>query len=526
MIGADEDSIGEAPEEWLSRLHPDDAARVRAKIAAHLEGRTPRFEDEHRLRHRDGTCRWFLSRGFAVRAADGKAYRMAGAQTETTDRRSYDALTGLPNRALFVERVAEALDRASRRRALVLRRALHRPRPLQGRERRPRPRRRRPPPHRGRAPAGGLGAARRHRGPPGRRRVRGAGRAHGGGGGRDRRGRAHPARDDAARADGPGRGAAGGQHRHRPQPLRLRGRGGAAARRRRRDVPGQGGRPRALGGLRPGDARPRWPRASSCRTTCAGPRAAASSASTTTPWWTCHSRRARRVRGLAALAGPDHPRGRPVDGRGGGLDRAHRRRGCCARPASRPRAWNARADRPPVDGQRVGGRRAVPAARARAGDAGPAGGVGAAAAASLLLEVTEETILSRTEGMDSTFAGLEALGVGVSSTASAPATAPLAALRRYPLHAVKLDGPMVASLDGPGRGHQPGAGDRAHGGRARPARGRPRRGVARAGRTRSATPAAPSARARSSPRRSTPNPREALLAGARSWRSPVSRRAG
>ena len=115
MVGADDESVADAPDEWFSRLHPEDAARVRAKLDAHLEGRTTRFEDEHRLLHRDGTYRWFLSRGFAARNPDGKPYRMAGAQTDTTDRRSYDALTGLANRALFIERVTEALGRASRR---------------------------------------------------------------------------------------------------------------------------------------------------------------------------------------------------------------------------------------------------------------------------------------------------------------------------------------------------------------------------------------------------------------------------
>jgi len=114
MVGGDEDKVTDTPEEWFSRLHPEDASRVRAKLDAHLGGRTPRFEDEHRLLHHDGSYRWFLSRGFAARTVDGSPYRMAGAQTDTTDRRSYDALTGLPNRALFVERVGEALERATR----------------------------------------------------------------------------------------------------------------------------------------------------------------------------------------------------------------------------------------------------------------------------------------------------------------------------------------------------------------------------------------------------------------------------
>jgi len=69
-------------------------------------------------------------------------------------------------------------------------------------------------------------------------------------------------------------------------------------------------------------------------------------------------------------------------------------------------------------------------------------------AKSLLLEVTEETLLSRHEGMDSTFAGLEALGVGVVLDRFGSGEGALAALRRHPLHAVSLDASMVASLEG------------------------------------------------------------------------------
>jgi diguanylate cyclase (GGDEF)-like protein len=84
-------------------------------MADHREGRTPLFEDEHRMRHKDGVYRWVLSRGFAVRDASGRPYRMAGAQTDVTDRRAYDPLTGLANRALFVERAGYAAARARRR---------------------------------------------------------------------------------------------------------------------------------------------------------------------------------------------------------------------------------------------------------------------------------------------------------------------------------------------------------------------------------------------------------------------------
>ena len=115
MLGYTEDEIADSPEEWFSRVHPDDLERVRAKLDAHTTGRTPRFEDEHRVRHKDGSYLWVMSRGFAVLDAAGKAYRIAGAQTDVTDRRAYDPLTGLPNRALFLERLGYALARANRR---------------------------------------------------------------------------------------------------------------------------------------------------------------------------------------------------------------------------------------------------------------------------------------------------------------------------------------------------------------------------------------------------------------------------
>jgi len=115
ILGLEDADVGDSPAEWLGRVHPDDQARVRTKLADHREGRAPLFEDEHRVKHKDGVYRWVLSRGFAVRDAAGRAYRMAGAQTDVTDRRAYDSLTGLPNRALFLERVGYASARARRR---------------------------------------------------------------------------------------------------------------------------------------------------------------------------------------------------------------------------------------------------------------------------------------------------------------------------------------------------------------------------------------------------------------------------
>ena len=101
MLGFQENEIEDRLEEWLGRLRNTDRDRVREEIAAHERGLTTHFESEHRLLHKDGSFRWMLSRGLAVHDATGKALRMAGSQTDITERKVSDPLTGLPNRLLF-----------------------------------------------------------------------------------------------------------------------------------------------------------------------------------------------------------------------------------------------------------------------------------------------------------------------------------------------------------------------------------------------------------------------------------------
>jgi diguanylate cyclase (GGDEF)-like protein/PAS domain S-box-containing protein len=124
MLGYDETEIGQSPEEWLSRVHPDDVVLLRTAIQRHLRGETPHLESEHRMRCRDGEYRWMLSRGLAVRDAGGTPVRFAGSQTDVTERKLaverlmhdafHDALTGLPNRALFMDRLERAMEQQRR----------------------------------------------------------------------------------------------------------------------------------------------------------------------------------------------------------------------------------------------------------------------------------------------------------------------------------------------------------------------------------------------------------------------------
>jgi diguanylate cyclase (GGDEF)-like protein/PAS domain S-box-containing protein len=119
MIGLAVTDRIDRPEEWLRRVHADDVGPLQEALNAHLAGTTDLFQHEHRIRHTDGSYRQFLCRGVAARGAGQRAARIAGSLTDTTDQaiaeeqlRSAgfrDPLTGLCNRAVFVERLGRRL---------------------------------------------------------------------------------------------------------------------------------------------------------------------------------------------------------------------------------------------------------------------------------------------------------------------------------------------------------------------------------------------------------------------------------
>jgi diguanylate cyclase (GGDEF)-like protein/PAS domain S-box-containing protein len=119
MLGWHENEISNTPEEWFNRIHDADRKRVKEEIAAHRDGSTPHFESEHRMLHKDGTFRWMLNRGLAVFDDSGKTLRMAGSQTDITERKVSDPLTGLPNRLLFIDRLGRLIKHAKRRKDIL-----------------------------------------------------------------------------------------------------------------------------------------------------------------------------------------------------------------------------------------------------------------------------------------------------------------------------------------------------------------------------------------------------------------------
>jgi len=124
LLGYEEDEVGQGIDEWFNRMHPEEVDQTTAEIHQHLIRRTSNFENEHRLRHKDGTFRWFLVRGTAVWDRAGRATRMAGSLTDITRRKmaearlvydaTHDSLTGLLNRGHIMELLAAEVQGARR----------------------------------------------------------------------------------------------------------------------------------------------------------------------------------------------------------------------------------------------------------------------------------------------------------------------------------------------------------------------------------------------------------------------------
>jgi diguanylate cyclase (GGDEF)-like protein len=120
MIGLSSHATLGRPEDWLERVHADDIAALKETLKIYLAGRTEVFQHEHRIRHEDGTYRRFLCRGLAMRGTGAERDRIAGSLTDTTEQaiaqerlRSVgflDPLTGLYNRAVFVEGLGRRLE--------------------------------------------------------------------------------------------------------------------------------------------------------------------------------------------------------------------------------------------------------------------------------------------------------------------------------------------------------------------------------------------------------------------------------
>jgi diguanylate cyclase (GGDEF)-like protein len=116
---------GAAGEAFLEIMHPADRSSYLATVEeAALDGRLP-IERKFRLRHGDGSYRWFELKARSIMGQGPHAVRCIGTLVDVTNAKLaeerlladavYDVVTGLPNRALFIDRLSRAIAAAGNR---------------------------------------------------------------------------------------------------------------------------------------------------------------------------------------------------------------------------------------------------------------------------------------------------------------------------------------------------------------------------------------------------------------------------
>lgn len=111
QLGYHGDEIRNHNSEWENRVHPDDLPIAQSNVENAVQRRSPEYRSEFRMRHKDGSWRWILSRGAVIDGADGKPARMLGIHIDITDRkRAEHALQESESRyRTFVDHATDAL---------------------------------------------------------------------------------------------------------------------------------------------------------------------------------------------------------------------------------------------------------------------------------------------------------------------------------------------------------------------------------------------------------------------------------
>lgn len=122
QLGYKDSEIENELDSWKSLLHPEDRHKLLNKLDEYILNASNSWEEEFRLRHKDGGYRCILSRATPTKNNDGKLTRLTGVNVDVTERIKaenkikklayLDRLTKLANRLLFSDRISHAITQS------------------------------------------------------------------------------------------------------------------------------------------------------------------------------------------------------------------------------------------------------------------------------------------------------------------------------------------------------------------------------------------------------------------------------
>jgi len=124
MLGFNDQEIGNSPDEWLNRVHPDDLSNLKNTYTNALKEKSKQLEVEYRINDSKDNYLWMRFRAVAVTNKRFPKGRIVGWQTNIGVQKAieeqfridalHDKLTKLPNRTLIIDRLHNLIQRAKR----------------------------------------------------------------------------------------------------------------------------------------------------------------------------------------------------------------------------------------------------------------------------------------------------------------------------------------------------------------------------------------------------------------------------